>query len=669
MLNKKVLIMSMALSILSACGSTTKKENNNKEFDISQQLMASHKYTEAVAYLERAVNKSPQNKQYQAMLAEARQKSVTQLVSKINKTLTTESLTKATIDKANLLLSKAKTILSQHASYMDIEDKITTKQNSLQTKVKALYKNTQQNMASQEWIKAKFSIKKLIKIFPNYEDTAQLTQKIKIAGGRFYLNQAQDAYKSNDFFKTLEFSRKALTINSQNKKAKELIALTNKKNNKEYFIGIAQAAVPKRDWSTVYNSCTTALHYDAKNVFCLEQLIKAKSNWTAALLSQSRKLMNQGYYGKSVATYKQAVVVNDAGKNNSLVALKTSLSEKIDGKAEELTERGKFGSAWSLLTMINEFNPNYVDLFQKIKELEDAITVRIRKQIAVFDFKSPSYSKDAGILVANNLIANLFNSASKDIIILERENLKSILEEMKLGQIGVVSESSAQEMGRLYGIDMAIMGSVLLYKVDSSESISSKTVRYSVGEEISDNIEYLNWQAVNPRASKKELKQAPPAKIMVPKFEEKEYVVKNVKKVGFFQLSFRIVDFATGTNTRVETIERKKVAEDNANEGIKDANVIFDPLTIPTDTELLQQMTTEVVEELSREVLQPLRNLEKKYFEQGETLFLRRKENLNAVESFVNAIFDEKLKSIVNSPITVQSNKYLQTIMNNHSFK
>lgn len=667
MLNRKVLVISMALGLLSACGSTGKKEKS-KEFDISQQLMASHKYTEAVAYLERAVKEDPKNQQYQAMLTEARQKSVKQLVGKTKETLTND-INKEILDSANALLNKAKSILAQHPSYADVEVLIATKQQTLQTKVKALYESTQVSITNQEWIKAKFSIKKLVTLFPNYEDTAQIEQKIKIAGSRYYLIQAQDAYKINDFVKTLEFSRKSITINNQNKQAKELIALTNKKNNKEYFINLAQSAVQKQDWSTVYNSCKTALNYDSKNTFCLKQMDTAKTNWTDTLLSQARSLMNQGYFAKSVALFNEAVIVNNSAKNSSLMALQNKLSETIDSKADELSERGKFGTAWALLLMINEFNPNYEELFQKTKELEDFITVRIRKQIAVFDFKSPSYSQDAGILVANNLIANLFNSASKDIIILERENLKSILEEMKLGQIGVVSESSAQEMGRLYGIDIAIMGSVLLYKVDSNESISSKTVRYNVGDEISDNIEYLNWKAVNPKASKKELQSAPPAKIMVPKFEEKEYQVKNVKKVGFFQLSFRIVDFATGTNTRVETIERKRIAEDDSNEGIEDADVIFDPLTIPTDTELLQHMASEVVEELSRDVLQPLRNLEKKYFEKGETLFLRRKESINAVELFVNAIFDEKLKSVVNSPITDQSNKYLQTIMENHSFR
>jgi len=668
MLNKKIIVLSVALGFLSACASTGKKETSN-EFNISQQLMMSHKYVEAVAYLIQAVKNDPENKQYVAMLAEARQKSVEQLIAKLNKTLSVGKINKANLDSANALLNQAKSILPQHSSYASAESLIANKQEALQIKVKALYANVQKNITNRDWIKAKFAVKKLMQLFPNYEDTAQLTQKIKITGSRFYLQQANDAYRLNDFVQTLAFARKAITINGDNQKAKQLILLTNKKNNKEYFIRLAQAAILKTDWSTVYNSCKKVLSYDANNAFCREEMVIAKDKWTSALLSDSRKFMVNGFLAKSIASFKEAEVVNDSAENSVLLALKESLTDKIDVTAESLAERGKFGSSWYLLNRIKDFNPYYPDLFQKIKEIEDSITVRIRKQIAVFDFKSPSYGQDAGVLVANNLIANLFNSASKDIIILERENLKSILEEMKLGQIGVVSESSAQEMGRLYGIDTAIMGSVLLYKVDTSESISSKTVRYEVGEEISDNIDYLNWKAMNPNPSKGELRAAPAAKIMVPKYGEKEYQVTNMKKVGFFQLSFKIVDFATGANVRVETIKRQKVVEDNANEGIKDANVTFDPLEISTDTELLQLMASEVVEELSRGVLQPLRNLEKKYFEEGEGLYLRRKENLNAVEQFVNAIFDEKLKSVINSPITTQANKYLQTIINEHAFR
>jgi len=670
MLNKKILALTVAVAVLSACQSTPKQTNvGKKEFDISQQLMSSNQFVEAVSYLEQALNKNPNNKTYATLLASARQKAVIQITNSIKDSLTSKTINKANLDSVNALFVKAKSILPQHSSYTAIETLISEQQANLVAKVKGLYQGVKTNIASGEWIKAKFTVKKLLKLYPNYEDSMQLSQKIKIEGSRFYLTQANKFYQANDFFKTLEFARKSVTVNPASKKAKMLIAATNKKNNKEYFIALAQQAMEKSDWSAVYNSCKTALFYDAKNAYCLNQMTIAKAKHIDSLLTNTRQLLTQGFYMQSIAAYQEAVIANDGVSSAALTALKETLSDKMDLTAEDLMESALFGSAWYLYRLIATFNPEHEELFEKTKRSEDYITERIQKSIAVFNFKSPSYNEDAGGLVSNNLRSNLFKSASKDIKVLEREKLSELLEEMKLGQIGVVSESSVLEMGRIHGIDIAIMGSVLLYKVDSTEAISSETVRYQVGEEISDNIDYLNWKALNPKASKKELKEAPAAKIMVPTFEEKEYEVKNVKKVGFIQLSFRIVDVSTGVNTRVETIERTKIEEDRSNEGVRTAGVEFDPLEVLTDTELLQQITSTVVEELSRDVLQPLRNLEKKYFERGEDLYLRRKESLNAVERFVDAIFDEKLKLLVNSPITSQSNKYLDKIIVSHSFK
>ena len=140
------------------------------------------------------------------------------------------------------------------------------------------------------------------------------------------------------------------------------------------------------------------------------------------------------------------------------------------------------------------------------------------------------------------------------------------------------------------------------------------------------------------------------------------------KKVGFIEISFRIVDVATGENTRVETIESRLVVEDTGNEGVQDANVQFDPLEIMTDTEMLQQMADKVVQELSLKVLQPLRNRELKYYAKGEELLQKRQEPLAAMEEFVNTLFDERIKSNVNSPVSVQAEKYMEQIMLGHRF-
>jgi hypothetical protein len=80
---------------------------------------------------------------------------------------------------------------------------------------------------------------------------------------------------------------------------------------------------------------------------------------------------------------------------------------------------------------------------------------------------------------------------------------------------------------------------------------------------------------------------------------------------------------------------------------------------------MLQKMTDEVVAELGREVLRPLSNLEKTYFQSGEN-FMRRRDRLQAAESFVDAVFDEKLKRIQRSPMTQKAMLNLEEIFRNY---
>ena len=171
----------------------------------------------------------------------------------------------------------------------------------------------------------------------------------------------------------------------------------------------------------------------------------------------------------------------------------------------------------------------------------------------------------------------------------------------------------------------------------------------------------MNWLAKHPKPSRQELEKAPPAKVTSPQYAEKDYIVTKHKKIGFVQISFRIVDVTTGENIQVKTIERKTVVEDLGSAGVPEAGIKFDPVEIPSDTELLQVMTKEVVAELGQEALRPLQNLEKTYFEQGEQ-HLRRRENLMVAENFINTIFDEKLKMIQTSPVSQMSTEHLGTI-------
>ena len=79
-------------------------------------------------------------------------------------------------------------------------------------------------------------------------------------------------------------------------------------------------------------------------------------------------------------------------------------------------------------------------------------------------------------------------------------------------------------------------------------------------------------------------------------------------------------------------------------------------------------MTDEVVAELGREGWRPLRNLEKTYFQAGEK-YLQRRDYLQAVESFVDAVFDEKMKMIQGSPMTQKALQHIEDAFRNHKVK
>lgn len=639
-----------------------------KHYDTGMQLSSAGKYKEAIAYLEQALAKEPGNKTYQEALADIKETQVNKFVNQGIQAVNSSPLTIEAVNRAENSLAKAREIDPYHTAVKNLADRLEKQKNSFISEVKNLYSQAKDCIAAEEWLKAYFNLQQIQSLFPNYEDSFQLLTKSADKGSQAFYKHAISLFDNEDFGGAAEYLRKALSLKENHKPSRELLNLVLERDNKDYFIEQGKKAVFAQEWSRAVKDYEQALKYDPENMDLKNLLAQVRTKAGLFYIGKARTRINERWLLKAFENYDLAVQYIRGGDDFQLNSLCKELCSMAAITAEHFEEQGRFGAAWFWYEKIKSIDSRYPKIFFLTQVAEDKIRERIRKSIAVFDFSSPSGNRDAGVIVANNLITFLFNSASGDIKILERENLKSILEEMKLGQIGVVSGNTAKQMGRVYGIDVAIMGSVLLYKVDSTTSDGIKSVRYKIGTKIEDNIEYLNWKAKHPKPKQAEIEQAPPAKITIPEFTEKDYKVSAHKKVGFVQLSFRIVDVATGENVQVKTIESKKTVEDETSAGLPEANVRFDPLEIQTDTELLQKMTDEVVAELGREVLRPLSNLEKTYFQSGEN-FLRRRDRLQAAESFVDAVFDEKLKSMQASPMTQKAMLNLKEIFRNYKVK
>jgi tetratricopeptide (TPR) repeat protein len=653
-------LMILLAAFMAACTA------GKKQYDTGMQLSQAGKYEDAIAYIEEAIAKEPNNKEYKQSLAEIKAILVKQYVDAGTQDLGyADSRTMSNINRAKAALGKAQKVDSASPVVQAFAGKVNGAESSLVGEVEKLYAQAKTFTEDEEWVKAYFNFQQIQARFPNYEDSYQLMSQTAQEGSDAYFAEAKALFEKDDYKGAKSSLRNALSLKPDHTAARKMEAVANQRDNMNYFIKKGSAAISKKDWDTAVFAYNKALEYQPgnKKLNMLVKQVYAKAG--QYYIQDARRLMDTGWLLKAFDSYKLAVKYATDPNNYQLSSLRKDLSARAALVASQLTEKEQFGSAWYWYVKLREINRAYPDIFYLSQAMEDKIKARVKKSIAVFDFNSPSDNADAGVIVANNLITYLFKNASGDIKILERENLKSILEEMKLGQIGVVSANSAKEMGRVYGIDVAIMGSVLLFKVDATSGESTKTVRYKVGTEIMDNIEYLNWLAKHPKPSPEELAAAPDAKIVQDKMTEKDYRVANHKKIGFVQLSFRIVDVSTGENIQVKTIERKEVAQDQSSAGLADAGVKFDPLELPTDTELLQKMTDQVVAELGKEALRPLQNLEQTYFKKGEN-FLRRRDTMNAAENFVNAIFDEKLKRIEGSPLTKSALDNLNEIYLKH---
>lgn len=663
---RRYVLAALVLSALAGCQSTGK---GKKEFDVSQQLAAAGNYAEAIAYLQQAIAKEPDNKQYAAQLSNMRLKATQDLLGQAKALLNAASVDINAIEKAESLVNEAKKFSPSLPAIAELEGQISTSRTTLIDEVKAKYSEALALIDRQDWVRANLTLQQVQKLYPNFEASVPLASRIKTEGTRDYLLQAKKAFVNYEFEDAKLAARKASMLDPTNAIAKKMAADADSKNTPVFFKNLAAESLDIQNWAQVEFACDKVLAMSGDDQDCRTWKVTAVEKQVDEKVLEATRLLQQGYISRAV---KLAVEIDEATGGAlppRAVALRNAVVSRAEDIALEYLDNSGYGVAWYMYELIGKLDPLMEGLFEKSRDVQDKIRERVIKKIAVFDFKSPSYNLDAGGLIAGKLISNLFNNASKDINILERENLKSILEEMKLGQIGVVSEDTAKEMGRLYGIDVAIMGSVLLFKVEETRSESAETVRYQVGQEIQDNIDFLNWKALNPNPKKEELQSAPQAKIMVPVYAEKEYTVTKAKKVGFIEISYRIVDVSTGQNVSVDTIRSRLEKEDEGNDGVKDANVPYDPLEIATDTEMLQLMADQVVEDLSRKVLQPLRNREVGYFEQGEEFLLRRKEPIAALEQFINAMFDEKVKSNINSPISSKIDGYVEQIIDTYQFK
>jgi len=648
------LVSVLVLIFLSGCAVS-------ENYKTGQELSKVNRWDDAIGYFEKALNEKPDNQEYKDALAKAKQEAAKGHYEKA-KAMFAKALDRniPALEQIAKESSRAYNLDPQNKEIKDFHENLKEKINSLNKTVKSLYSQAESDMHTEDWMAALGKLRQVNAIFPNYEDTGGKLSKIvkELYQQGIQLSKQEDWKMAAQAFKT------AMDINPGYDDIEKLYQAAKSKDNADYFLAEADKAEKAQNWEKSVFMYEKAVEYQPKNAGLLKKLNTMKAKIGQIYFSEAGKLIDQG---NLYAAFKKMEIVKSYIPSLQRDSAYKDLLDKFCGKlmerAEKYYEKEMWGNAFVWLQKVEVLNPNYPDLFQKMLETKDNINKRIKKSIAVFDFGSPSSNKDAGKIAANKLIAFLHKKASGDLRIIERENLQSILREMQLGQTGIVDIKSVQT-AKMRGIDTFIMGDVLHFSTKFIDSPTTSQIKVLVDEEEIRNPEFSDWLMTHRNPTEEELKNAPLRTIKKKNYQFIPHKQGVARINAMIELSYKLVDTATGENIFTNTISGKLVKEDKYQDAVPSANIPSIRLELPTETEVLDELTNEKISEMGQSVLKQYQSLEVEYYTQGEQQRQRRRNYDLAIERYTDAIFDEKLKGI-STTISQKSQELIDKLVQN----
>jgi tetratricopeptide (TPR) repeat protein len=610
----------------------------------------------AIAFYKDALAQEPNKKKYQEALTKAQQEAAKKYYQQAANNWSNAAVKDyQAVSTTMAYLDKAMALDSQNPDILELHRQLKAKEQELTQQAKTSYAMGVTALNNEQWLKAVTNFRKVNEIYPNYEDTEDKLAKATAAGSDEYYKEGIAAVQSEDWKGALTAFGKVMVIDPTYKNTRLLIEEVKKNDNPQYFLGRAAEMASANEWDRAITFYERALSYLPGDLNVQTELTKAKLRAGRYYFDQANQHAKQNRLYRANKEYQKAVNYSPSVRNSFFYkeALE-SYTKKVLQRASQYSGKSSFGNSLAWYWQLTQINPQYPELFYKIQETEDAIKGRLKRAIAIFDFASPSYNPDAGTNASSNLITYLFNNSSGDIRILERQDLQSILKEMNLEQAGIVGDmEAARRVGRMTGIDIFIMGNVLLYKTEKDETKGSKIAKIPMGTKVQDNPEYLIWKAKHPKPTQEQLTAAPPAVVEVPEYHYENYTVGRNKMRAAVHVYYKIINAKKGEIIATDTLKRNAEVTDEWNDGIPEANIPYNPLELPTESQLLEQVTTEAVRDLALVVLKPFQSLQTAYFDQAEILKQRRRYE-EAIEKYIDCIYDERIKG-TESPISKKS--------------
>jgi tetratricopeptide (TPR) repeat protein len=594
-------ILCIILIALSGCATPAGLENFNQ----AQDFLKQNRLEEAIARLEQAIIQEPDQMEYKKALVEA----------------------KALLEKRRL--------------------------ESLNRRADLVFAEAAKDEAANEWVSAIKKLREVRSFHPTHPALAARLTKAETQGLNYYQRGADKAKATEDWGDVARYLAQAREIAPGQPAIAAGLQEAIEKDTPSYYLSRAEFFSRQDAWDRVliFLPKAAAVDKDGTNARPILGLNLAAAQYYMNRATKDKRRLYPVYTSVSMLLH--------AKDNPQVRVLIDQLLSLMYTQAEAYEKAEQVGNAYAWYDRVNRMHPDYKEVFTKLQILKDRLRERVIKKIAVMDFTSPTSNAEAGRIVTDSLLAFLTTNATSDVKILARDVMGAILKEIEMGQAGVYDIESAKKAGKLKGTDIFIFGSVLQYNVEKQTSEGQKMTNVVVAKKSVPNPAYQMWLMQKGTASDP---NAPPSTIEEEIRETVRYKVGTEKKRAFIRVSYRLIDVEGGEVIATRNLQKVKEVSDDFSEGIPQANIPYDPLQIPADTELLDLVTQDIVTDLGNQVLGYFSSPQTLYVKTGEAL-TKKREYEKAVEKYIDAITLEEMKNIT-GPLTTRANQEIDLIMN-----
>ncbi len=267
--------------------------------------------------------------------------------------------------------------------------------------------------------------------------------------------------------------------------------------------------------------------------------------------------------------------------------------------------------SFAYLSVMEDFNPMTPEQASMKEQASKILYDQSVLKLAATQFDSPSNAPGLGAMITASLVEHFVNTDRKDIRILERDSIDSVLKEQEI--------KALQEGGEinLSTADFLVQGAVVEANVDESTQKTQKTKRVVTDVKEIPNPEYKRWQELSEEARKREEK---PSKTLEEEIKENvSFTVTELRKLGSVTASFRIINPANAKLLHAETLALEEKHSGTNVEGMEIGLFKQEAQTanLPANNRILRNLTQSQAEQIASKLVEKLQNPEERYLEQA----------------------------------------------------